>query len=109
MKTTQMHRKTRIAYMDQSRISNRSSTIKDDENVHSSISHQSDISTRVFIVTRNGRIVWKVVLLAAELEFPKILVRRLPQQASDVNIECTGKSECSKQLYSLYLTSFLEH
>ena len=36
------------------------------------------------------------VLLAAELEFPKILVLRLPQHTSDVNIESNGKS---KQLY----------
>ena len=33
------------------------------------------------------------VLLAAELEFPKILVPRLPQHTSNVNIECAGKSE----------------
>ena len=38
------------------------------------------------------------VLLAPELEFPKILVPRLPQNSSNVNIECAGKS---KQLYSL--------
>ena len=31
------------------------------------------------------------VLLAAELEFPKILVPRLPQHTSDVNIEYAGK------------------
>ena len=37
------------------------------------------------------------VLLAAELEFPKILVPSLPQHTSDVNIECGGKSEWSKQ------------
>ena len=37
-------------------------------------------------------------LFAAELEFPKILVPRLPQNSSNVNTECTGKS---KQLYSL--------
>ena len=49
------------------------------------------------------------VLFATELEFPKILVPRLPQHTSNVNIECAGKSEWSKQLYSLYLTSFLEH
>ena len=36
------------------------------------------------------------VLFAAELEFPKILVPRLPQHASNVNIECAGKSEWSK-------------
>ena len=33
------------------------------------------------------------VLLAAELEFPKILVPRLPQHTSNVIIECAGKSE----------------
>ena len=49
------------------------------------------------------------VLLAAELEFPKILVPRLPQHTSDVNIECAGKSEWSKQQCSLHVTSFLEH
>ena len=37
-------------------------------------------------------------LFAAELEFPKILVPRLPQNASNVNIESTGKY---KQLYYL--------
>ena len=37
-------------------------------------------------------------LFAAELEFPKILVPRLPQNTSNVNIESTGKS---KQLYYL--------
>ena len=49
------------------------------------------------------------VLLAAELEFLKILVPRLPQHTSDVNNECAGKSEWSKQQYSLHVTSFLEH
>ena len=49
------------------------------------------------------------VLFAAELEFPKILVPRLSQHTSNVNIECAGKSEWSKQLYSLCVTSFLEH
>ena len=38
------------------------------------------------------------VSFAAELEFPKKLVPRLPQNPSNVNIECAGKS---KQLYSL--------
>ena len=33
------------------------------------------------------------VLFAAELEFPKILVPRLPQHTSNVNIEFAGKSE----------------
>ena len=36
-------------------------------------------------------------LFATELEFPKILVPRLPQNTSNVNMECAGKS---KQLYS---------
>ena len=49
------------------------------------------------------------VLPAAELEFPKILVPRLPQNTSDVNIECAGKSEWSKQQCSLHVASFLEH
>ena len=40
------------------------------------------------------------VLFSAELEFPKILVPRLPQNTSDGNIECAGKS---KQLYSCIL------
>ena len=44
---------------------------------------------------------------AAELEFPKILVPRLPQNSSNVSTECAGQS---KQLYSyiLYVKSFLE-
>ena len=33
------------------------------------------------------------VLFAAELEFLKILVPRLPYPTSNVNIECAGKSE----------------
>ena len=45
----------------------------------------------------------------AELGFPKIVVPRLPQHTSNVNTECAAKSEGLKQLYSLYLTSFLEH
>ena len=49
------------------------------------------------------------VLFGAELEFPKILVPRLPQHTPNVNTECAGKSEWSKQQYSLYVTSFLEH
>ena len=38
------------------------------------------------------------ILFAAELEFPKILVPRLPRNTSNVNIECAGKS---KQPYYL--------
>ena len=33
------------------------------------------------------------VLFVAELGFPKILVPRLPQNASNINIESTGKSK----------------
>ena len=45
------------------------------------------------------------VLFAAELEFPKIIVPRLPQNTSNVNIEYAGKSyNCI-----LYVDSFLEH
>ena len=54
-----------------------------------------------------GSLDW--VLFAAELEFPKILLPMLLQHTSSVNIECAGKSEWSKQLYFLYMTSFLEH
>ena len=38
------------------------------------------------------------VLFATELEFPKILAPRLPQNTQNVNIEYAGKL---KQLYSL--------
>ena len=38
------------------------------------------------------------VLFVAELDFPKILVPRLPQNSTNVNIECAGKS---RQLYTL--------
>ena len=37
------------------------------------------------------------VLLAAELEFPMRLAPRLPQHISNVNTECGGSSEWSKQ------------
>ena len=37
-------------------------------------------------------------LFVAELEFPKILVPRLPQNTSNINAECARKS---KQLHSL--------
>ena len=39
------------------------------------------------------------VLFAAEVEFPKIIVPRLPQNLSNVKIEC---ARILKQLYSLY-------
>ena len=46
--------------------------------------------------------------LAAEFEFSKVIVPRVPQDTSDVNIECAGKLEWLKQQYSLHVTSFLE-
>ena len=66
------------------------------------------------IVIRNGKIVWKEVWMEFYLRLnlrylPKILVPRLLQHTSNVNIQYTGKSECSKQLYHLYETSFLQH
>ena len=45
------------------------------------------------------------VLFATELEFPKILVPRLPENTSNVNTECARKS---KQQYSL-CDQFLKH
>ena len=36
------------------------------------------------------------VLFAAEFEFPKILVPRLSQHTSNVNIECAGKVSMAK-------------
>ena len=39
------------------------------------------------------------VLFPTEIELRKIIVPRLPQNSSNINIECNGKS---KQLYSLY-------
>ena len=64
---------------------------------------------KISIVIRNGKdsledsLDW--ILLAAELEFLKILVPKLPQHTSNVNIERARKSEWSKQQYSLYVTS----
>ena len=46
------------------------------------------------------------VLFVTELEFPNTLVPRLPKHTSNINPEFAGKS---KQLYSFYVTSFLEH
>ena len=49
----------------------------------------------IIIVIRNGKIVWNKVWveykLRSELEIPKILVPRLRQKTSNVNIECTRK------------------
>ena len=49
------------------------------------------------------------LLLVARFELPKIPVPSLPQHISDVNIECPGKLESSKQLYFLHVTRLLEH
>ena len=48
-------------------------------------------------------------LFATELDFPKILVPRLPQHTSNVNTEYAGKLAWSKQLYYLEGTSSLQH
>ena len=61
-----------------------------------------------FLVIRNRTIVWKVVWIEYYLQLNDTRTR-LPQHTSNVNIKCMGKSEWSKQLYSLYLTIFLEH
>ena len=51
-----------------------------------------------------GSLDW--VLLWAELEFPKILVPRLHQLTSNLNIEFARRSEWSKRQYSLCVISF---
>ena len=51
------------------------------------------LSLRINIGIRNGKIVWKLVLFAAGLEFPKILIPRLPQNSSNVNNECARMSK----------------
>ena len=48
LKSTQTHWETRIAHMNQSKILNQPSATKDNDNIHSSISNQSCISTRAF-------------------------------------------------------------
>ena len=75
--------------------------------VSKTLSYQSDHSHKKRKDSLEGSL--DRVLLAAELEFLKILVPRLLQHTSDVNIECAGKSEWSKQQCSLHVTSFLEH
>ena len=74
-------------------------------------SHHVQLPTGIVIRNRKDNLEGSLdqVLLAAELEFPKIIVPRLPQHTSDVNTECAGKSEWSKQQCSLHVTSFLEH
>ena len=52
------------------------------------------------------------VLFAVKLEFPKILVPRLPQNASNVNIECTRKRKqldylCNQLLGALIYIHFI--
>ena len=41
------------------------------------------------------------ILFAAELEFPKVLVTRLPQNSLNVNNECAKKSKKLYRIYSL--------
>ena len=69
-----------------------------------------DVDTAITIKNRKYNLEGSLdkVLLAAELELPKILLPRLPQHTSDVTIECARKLEWLKQPYSLYLTRFLE-
>ena len=45
------------------------------------------------------------VLFAAEIDFPKILVLRLPENTSNVNIESSGKI---KKICIIYVTNLLE-
>ena len=48
------------------------------------------------------------VLFAAELEFPNILVPRLPQNTSNVNTVSTGKSkQCDQLLGALIYLHFI--
>ena len=63
------------------------------------------------IVIRNGKTVWKVVWIESYLRLNLSSRRypRLSQHTSNVNIECAGKLEWSKQMYSLCVTSLLEH
>ena len=49
------------------------------------------------------------LLFPVELEFPKILVPRIPQHTSNVNTVRAGKTEWSKQLHYFYVNSFFEH
>ena len=69
-----------------------------------------DVDTAITIKNRKYNLEGSLdkVLLAAELELPKILLPRLSQYTSDVSIECARKLEWLKQPYSLYLTRFLE-
>ena len=69
-----------------------------------------DVDTAITIKNRKYNLEGSLdkVLLAAELELPKILLPRLSQHTSDVSTECARKLEWLKQPYSLYLTRFLE-
>ena len=49
------------------------------------------------------------VLFAAELEFLKILVPRLPQHTSNVNIECAGKVRMVKTTVFFVFEQLLNH
>ena len=71
-------------------------------------SHHVQLPTGIVIRNRKDNLEGSLdqVLLAAELEFPKILTLRLPQHPSTVNTECAGESEWSNQLCFLYVTRF---
>ena len=71
-------------------------------------SHHVQLPTGIVIRNRKDNLEGSLdqVLLAAELEFPKIITLRLPQHTSTVNTECAGESEWSNQLCFLYVTRF---
>ena len=57
--------------------------------IHTPIAH---LPMFLIMFPRKGKIVWKVVwIFAAELVFLKILVPRIPQHTSNVDIESTRK------------------
>ena len=65
-----------------------------------SLDYVHDHSVKKWKGSLEGSLDW--VLFAVELDFPKILVPRLPKHTSDVNTEYAGKLEWPKQLYYLY-------
>ena len=48
-------------------------------------------------------IYYKRILFTVKLEFPKILAPRLPQDSSNVNIECAGISNVNIECAGIYL------
>ena len=69
----------------------------------------------ITIVIRNRKIVWKVVWIEYYLRLNYLPgdAKETSTQATSAyikcNTECAGKLEWLKQLYYLYVTSFLEH